>query len=154
MNHCARLRKNRSLTSSASRCGEVSHCQKASFASNETPRHTPNQEAHASRHNQGHPSRANQPHFPRDRLLDKQYYKSGTYKPLSQKIQNYSGRDTSYVLPIVKPIGANSTTSVAQIKGVLLSNMYPRWTGPKRILKKKLKVGHGGTLDRAATGLL
>jgi tRNA pseudouridine55 synthase len=55
------------------------------------------------------------------------------------------------IFALRKPVGESSAKSVERVKTVLLSNV------PKQLaykLKKQLKVGHGGTLDPLASGVL
>ena len=56
------------------------------------------------------------------------------------------------VVPVIKPLGWSSADAVAKVKSVF-QRFYKAQGAPSRDVRK-LKVGHGGTLDPGATGVL
>lgn len=61
----------------------------------------------------------------------------------------------NHVFAVYKPSGPSSSSVVEMIKKSLIKRFYP--DAPKSFLKsvnKKFKVGHGGTLDPLASGIL
>lgn len=57
----------------------------------------------------------------------------------------------SGVFPVYKPSGPTSARIVEQVKDALLSTVP---AGERKSIAKRLKVGHGGTLDPMASGVL
>lgn len=68
------------------------------------------------------------------------------------------------IFPVYKPVGLTSAQAVAMVKKQLLPLMQtcdtsgqpaPRVAGGgRKTASRRLKVGHGGTLDKAAEGVL
>ena len=71
--------------------------------------------------------------------------------PLGYIIQMLSGLNG--VFAVNKPAGISSAAAVSKIKHYILSN-FKLGTKERSKLFKKLKVGHGGTLDPLASGVL
>lgn len=55
------------------------------------------------------------------------------------------------VLAVNKPVGETSAKVVSQVKEAILSNLPAR---ERKVIARRFKVGHGGTLDPMASGVL
>ena len=63
-------------------------------------------------------------------------------------------KDLHGIVGVQKPIGWSSADVVARIKGMFVTHYVKNEGFPAKSIKKNLKVGHGGTLDPGATGVL
>ena len=61
------------------------------------------------------------------------------------------------VFAVLKPAGETSAKTVDRVKSALIRSALPKATAtqvPSRNFPRQIKVGHGGTLDPMATGVL
>ena len=64
------------------------------------------------------------------------------------------------IFAVHKPSGITSAVAVARVKHALIPLVTPPAGGleggsvSRKVLQRRLKVGHGGTLDKAAEGVL